>query len=205
MKKISIRAELDPQKCVGCGTCTRVCPVFAMRPNPDRTPGRGSPPLFVILDCRGCGNCEQRCPEGAITMKTLEQPFAVKVDVARSVSASVAELCRRAHLNPRSIVCFCTTTRAEEIAAAILQGARTPEEVSLRTGARTGCTVLCIQPIFRLLEAAQVDFQRPAVADAWYKTMPNIWEISGKIRERYDQRGFRFEEDLAFLRKLTSG
>ncbi len=164
--------------------------------------GCASLPIFNSDDCRGCGNCEQRCPTLAIQMKPLDTPVVVRVEIAKSDPRTVNDLCRRANLHPKSIVCFCTTTRAEEISAAILQGARTPEEISLRTGARTGCSVLCIQPIFRLLEAARLPFQEPASADVWYRTIPNIWEISQEIKDKYDKTGFRFGEDLQFFEKL---
>ena len=169
----------------------------------ERCMGCASLPLFTPDDCRGCGNCEQRCPSFAITMKPLDTPFTVKVEVSQSDPKMIKELCDRAHLHPESVVCFCTTTRAEEIAAAVLQGARTPEEVSLRTGARTGCSVLCIQPIFRLLEAARVSFDQPCVSDVWYKTTPQIWDLPRGIMDQYDKAGFRFGEDLEFYKRLT--
>jgi hypothetical protein len=49
---------------------------------------------------------------------------------------------------------MCAETTGEELAAAILNGASSPEAVSLATGARTGCTELCHQPILQLLAAA---------------------------------------------------
>jgi bacterioferritin-associated ferredoxin len=125
------------------------------------------------------------------------------VEVSQSDPRLIAELCQEAHLHPKSIVCFCTTTRAEEIGAAILQGAKTPEEISSRTGARTGCSVLCIQPIFRLLEAAKVQYARPMFPDIWYKSVPQIWDIPKKVKDKYDKVGFRFEEDIEFYKKLT--
>jgi NADPH-dependent glutamate synthase beta subunit-like oxidoreductase/NAD-dependent dihydropyrimidine dehydrogenase PreA subunit/bacterioferritin-associated ferredoxin len=165
--------------------------------------GCASLPAFVPDDCRGCGNCEQRCPTLAIKMKPLETPFTVRVEVSQSDPKMIAELCQKAHLHPKSIVCFCTTTRAEEIGAAILQGAKTPEEISLRTGARTGCSVLCIQPIFRLLEAAKAEYLRPIFPDIWYKSISEIWDIPKKVKDKYDKVGFRFEEDIEFYKKLT--
>ena len=165
--------------------------------------GCASLPAYEPDDCRGCGNCEQRCPALAIKMKPLETPFTVRVEVSQSDPRMIAELCQKAHLHPKSIVCFCTTTRAEEISAAILQGAKTPEEISLRTGARTGCSVLCIQPIFRLLEAAKAQYVRPIFPDIWYKSVPQIWDIPQKVRDKYDKVGFRFEEDIEFYKKLT--
>ena len=173
------------------------------RSEAERCFGCASLPFYKKEDCRGCGNCEQRCPTLAISMKPLPEPFVVKVEPSQSDPKLIQELCTRAHLNPKSIVCFCTTTRAEEIAAAILQGAKTPEEISLKTGARTGCSVLCIQPIFRLLESARVPFTQSAVSHVWYKTIPNIWEIPQALKDRHDRSGFRFAEDADFYKKLT--
>ena len=135
-------------------------------------------------------------------MESLSVPFTVKVEVPNADTTRIADLCRRARLHPKLIVCFCTTTRSEEIAAAILQGATSPEQVSLKTGARTGCSVLCIQPIFRLLEAAKVDYALPVTPDVWYKTIPQIWDIPEETKSRFDI-GFRFGEDIEFYKKLT--
>jgi bacterioferritin-associated ferredoxin len=53
-------------------------------------------------------------------------------------------------LQSEQVLCYCTGTRAEEVAAAILGGADTPEKISSQTGIRTGCTIECIQTILRL-------------------------------------------------------
>ena len=111
----------------------------------------GISPEFQLDTCRGCNNCSSRCPAYAIELKKLETPYTVRVEVTESIKDRVNEICFRARIHPESIVCFCTATRAGEIAAAIVKGAKKPEDVSRMTGARTGCGVLCIQPIFRLL------------------------------------------------------
>ncbi len=70
--------SVDPEKCVGCGKCTDVCPKSVLRLEPYG--------LRSILRCRavekgkavrdactkgciGCGKCERSCKFGAITME----------------------------------------------------------------------------------------------------------------------------------------
>lgn len=92
-------------------------------------------------------------------MVKREEPFTVGVDVSRFDGAKILALCEKAHFHPQQVLCYCVGVRAEEVAAAILDGADTPEEISSRTGIRTGCTIECIQPILRLLEAAGIQPQ----------------------------------------------
>lgn len=55
-----VTLKLDPDKCVGCGMCTVVCPhqVFAMQNKKARMVKRD--------DCMECGACAMNCPSGAI-------------------------------------------------------------------------------------------------------------------------------------------
>ena len=161
----------------------------------------GVRPEFHSNFCRGCSNCSSRCPAYAIELKELETPYTVKIDVGDSIREKVNEICFKAKINPESIVCFCTATRAMEIAAAIVKGAKKPEDVSRMTGARTGCGVLCIQPIFRLLLAAGLELDRPTESDVWYPTVPTIWDITEKVAQEHASRGFKFQEDKAFYEK----
>jgi bacterioferritin-associated ferredoxin len=133
----------------------------------------------------------------------LETPHVVKVEVEAEIRDEARAICSRADINPESIVCICTSTRAREIAAAIVKGAGNPEEVSRATGARTGCGVLCIEPIFRLLQAAGLSLESPLQSDVWYPTVPNIWDLEEAVTEKYEGRGFRFSEDKIFLSKLA--
>jgi heterodisulfide reductase subunit A-like polyferredoxin len=65
-------AEVDPDKCVGCLTCTRTCP-FAIPQvvyQEDR-PGVGGLGGAAIIDpafCQGCGTCTGECPANAIQL-----------------------------------------------------------------------------------------------------------------------------------------
>jgi len=59
--------KTDLNKCIGCGTCARICPesIIAMSPNQE-----GKPKPKTDLDfCKGCGLCAKECPVKAIEME----------------------------------------------------------------------------------------------------------------------------------------
>ncbi|WP_027718370.1 (2Fe-2S)-binding protein [Desulfovirgula thermocuniculi] len=195
MKVVNLLAVVEAEKCKGCRTCERVCPVLAIKVVNRKA-------VVDAARCRGCAACEQRCPDYAITMAKRDEPVVVAVSTEGLDYAQVVDLCRRARLHPEQIVCYCTATRAEEVAAAILRGARSPEEVSFMTGARTGCKVECIQPILRLLEAAGVTPAPPKGGWQWYGRTPTVWEIPEGVKQKYTGRGFYFDEDIKLLNRV---
>lgn len=162
--------------------------------------GCAAPPLYHVEDCRGCTNCEQRCPASAITIEPAATPFTVGVNPAEFDPAQISMLCMKAKLHPKQIVCYCTNTTAGEIAAAILRGADTPEAVSRLTGARTGCTVLCIQSIIKLLEASGHSGKSQETHQSYGKTF-TVWDIDTKTKEKYKTVGYHFEEDMELIEK----
>ncbi len=164
----------------------------------------GVTPIFDPASCRGCTNCSSRCPHGAISLVELAEPYTVRVVIDPHREEEIKEICLRAKLNPESIVCYCNSTRAGEIAAALLQGAKSPEEVSRLTGARTGCSVLCIEPIFRLMLAAGLELGAPPQSDVWYPAVPTLYDLPAATVAKYAHRGFHFEEDKAFLQKYLA-
>ncbi len=195
MRTVTLYARVDPEKCPGCVICKSVCPTVSITLEN----------RLAVIDletCSGCGACEQRCPTEAITLQKRDEPKVLHVDVGQVDYARVCELCARAHLHPEQVVCFCTTTRAEEVAAAIILGASTPEDLSRQVGLRTGCKVECIQPALRLLEAAGKD---PGKAPGWqwYGRTVTAWEIPEGVKAKYSKRGFYFDEDVRLLSKVV--
>ncbi|ABB14277.1 (2Fe-2S)-binding protein [Carboxydothermus hydrogenoformans] len=196
MRVVNMLAQIDYDKCIGCQTCAKVCPVLAIKIENKK-------PVINAEMCRGCAACEQRCPQYAINMVKREEPFTVYVDPSTVDAEKIEELCKKARLHPEQIICYCTATRAEEVAAAILKGAKSPEEISLQTGVRTGCKVECIEPILRLLEAAGITPEKPE-GYQWYGRTPTVWEIPESVKEKYSSRGFYFDEDIKLLDKVLA-
>jgi heterodisulfide reductase subunit A-like polyferredoxin len=56
-----ITMETDPEKCVGCGACFKVCIYDGLKLKKGKS---------VHTDkCIACGRCEEVCPNGAISLK----------------------------------------------------------------------------------------------------------------------------------------
>jgi NAD-dependent dihydropyrimidine dehydrogenase PreA subunit/bacterioferritin-associated ferredoxin len=172
-KRIVMVAEIVEDKCTGCNKCVLTCPTVAitMRPRRADEPGPGRSIAVVQEDiCYNAQNCLELCPDDAIVMRPLAEPFEVGVSGTDVSAEEIGQLCMSVGLLPDMLVCICTNTVASELAAAILDGAHTPEDVARRTGARTGCAEICLDPILRLLAAAgHGDAQRnPRNGYQWY-------------------------------------
>jgi heterodisulfide reductase subunit A-like polyferredoxin len=65
-------AQVDPQKCVGCLTCTRVCPFgipqVVQEEGRHGVGGLGGAAYIDPAQCQGCGTCTGECPAGAIEL-----------------------------------------------------------------------------------------------------------------------------------------
>jgi heterodisulfide reductase subunit A len=65
-------AQVDPEKCVGCLTCTRTCPFgIPQIINLEGRSGVGSLGGAAFIDpalCQGCGTCTGECPANAIQL-----------------------------------------------------------------------------------------------------------------------------------------
>jgi len=68
--------RIDPDKCVRCGKCEKVCPTFSMDEGSIR---RGK----TRLTCTKCGRCIDECPKGAISYHVKGTPAGARPRLAR--------------------------------------------------------------------------------------------------------------------------
>jgi coenzyme F420-reducing hydrogenase delta subunit len=66
IKKNSLKAVYDTEKCVGCGKCVFICPYEAIVWKDISTPE------IVKEECMGCGACALVCPHQAIELRGYE-------------------------------------------------------------------------------------------------------------------------------------
>lgn len=158
-KRITMVAEIIGENCTGCNKCVLTCPTLAisMRPRRPDEPGPGRNPNIAEVAgdvCYNAQNCMELCPDDAIVMRRLEEPFEVGTEPPQASAEEIGQLCMQVGMLPDMLTCICTNTTAGELAASILDGAHTPEDVAIKTGARTGCAEICLDPILRMLAAA---------------------------------------------------
>jgi heterodisulfide reductase subunit A len=60
-------AEVDPERCRGCGECAQICQFQAPRLE-ETAPGIYTARINPSL-CKGCGTCASWCPSGAIVAR----------------------------------------------------------------------------------------------------------------------------------------
>jgi NAD-dependent dihydropyrimidine dehydrogenase PreA subunit/bacterioferritin-associated ferredoxin len=197
MKVVNVHSQVIPEACKGCKTCQMVCPVYAVAVSREG----GKPRVDIDLKkCVGCWNCEQRCPEHAIRMVPCE-PYTLTTDVSRFDYGEIQALCRKARFHPKQVVCYCSASRAEELAAAVLGGAKTPDAVVLATGIGAGCGIECNQPVQRFLEAAGMRFERVKESYQWYGRTATVWEVSPEVKAKHAT--FRFAEDRELMDRIA--
>lgn len=191
MRRVKFLAQVDNEKCTGCGTCQIVCPTEAIRVVKKKA-------RVNEKKCLACPNCTDSCPEGALTLIPRTEPRTLYVDPSEVDQTELEELCLKAHLHPHQWGCMCNATRVREVAAAVLKGAKSMEEISLMTGIRSGCTAYCVQHMLRLLKAHGVELKEPK-SHRWYDATQTLWELPREVQKKYP--GHFFEEDKKVFRK----
>jgi coenzyme F420-reducing hydrogenase delta subunit/heterodisulfide reductase subunit C len=84
IKKNSLKAIYDTEKCVGCGKCVFICPYDAIVWKDVSTPE------IKTEDCMGCGACALVCPHQAIEIRGYE--FEPVSEIIKNCSRKAANI-----------------------------------------------------------------------------------------------------------------
>jgi Fe-S-cluster-containing hydrogenase component 2 len=193
MKKVYLVSQVDEEKCVGDRFCENACPTGAIKMVLKKA-------VVDSTKCAACLRCFDACGEGAIMVIARQQPLTLGVDPAALDQAEIRDLCDRAHLDPEERICVCVDIRAKEVAAAVLEGAQSPEEVSTMTGVRTSCGMWCMAPVQRLLQAHGNE-AKPGKGYRWYPVETGLWKIPEEVARKYPE--YSLQEDREQFQKRT--
>jgi Fe-S-cluster-containing hydrogenase component 2 len=180
MKIVAFVSRVNAEKCNGDKRCERICPTGAIQV-PDE--------VAVVQEdrCVACGKCREVCREDAVELVPRTQPLRIEFDAASADPEKLQALCARAGLLPDLPVCACTATTVREIAAAILDGAKSPEDVVVRTGAGSGCGMYCMAVIFRLFACAGVEIPKD---HRWNHLPLSSHDVPEEIAGKYPEYHF---------------
>jgi ferredoxin len=192
MKVVKFLAQVDETKCIGDKLCETVCPAGAIKV-------AGKKAAVDEKRCVACSNCSDICREEAVTLASRFEPVLLGLNPEQVDQNELTQLCARAHLHPRQLICLCTATLVSEVAAAVLKGAGSPEEITLMTGVCSGCTVYCMEPMLRLLKANGVEPPLPK-GRRLYNITPTLWDVPPEVVRKYP--GYYLTEDKDVFRKI---
>ncbi len=175
MKTVTYLALVDIDKCKGDKLCEKICPGSAIQVM-EKIAGVGDD------KCVACGKCLDVCREGAVSLVLRPEPLILEVNTEEADQGKIAEICRKAHCAPDQFICVCTGTTAKEVAAGILQGAKSPEDIVRSTGAGSGCGIYCMGVVFRIFKAAGVEIPDDP---RWFSLSLAVWDIPPKVAAKY--------------------
>jgi Fe-S-cluster-containing hydrogenase component 2 len=173
-------AQVDETKCTGCKRCEPICPAGAIEM-------KEKVAMIDVDRCIDCQRCIDRCNrENAISRAPRPSEVVRFVDPSDLDPLQIKMLCAKAGLLPDLPICGCTRTTGKEAVAAVLKGARTPEDLCAATGLRAGCGMYCITRIFQVFEACGIDLIDPPDR-RWIKLTLSIADIPREKVARIDE------------------
>lgn len=194
MKAIHYEIEIVNDNCTGCYYCERACPTGAIS-----MVGERKKALAVVNNdnCIACTRCIDVCDDDAMLLVERAQPKLVGFDASGSDPAAVSALCISAAMESKQMVCFCSSSTASEVAAAIIAGHDTFESLALATGVQSGCLMYCSVTMRRLL-MAHGDKAESGSKVRRYDSQVGLLDIAPELAERYPT--FGIAEEQQYLR-----
>jgi ferredoxin len=182
MKQVNYAIEVITDNCTGCYLCEHICPTGAIVME-----GPKSSALAVVDNnkCVACFRCVDICNDDALLAPLREEPIEFGTDPDSVDQQALEMLCAKAHMDPESVACICSNTTVKEIAAAIVNGAKSLEETALATGAQSGCLMYCFAPIHRLLIEHLGPDLKPTIKNKWYPTSQNLFDVPEAVAKKY--------------------
>lgn len=199
MKTINYEIKIIDDNCTGCYYCERACPTGAIT-----MIGPRKSALAVVDNsrCIACTRCIDVCDDDAMLLVERAEPVVVGFDASGSDPVAVAALCLAADMELKQVVCFCSATAAAEVAAAILAGHETFEDLAVITGVQSGCLMYCSVTLRRLLLAHGT--QAPSGSKVRrYECEQGILDIPAELAERYPLFGIAEEQGYLTERLVT--
>jgi bacterioferritin-associated ferredoxin/ferredoxin len=144
--------------------------------------------------CVACFRCVDICNDDALLAPRREESIEFGTDPESVDQRALEALCTKAHMDPEAVACICSSTTVKEIAAAILNGAKSLEETALATGAQSGCLMYCFAPIHRLLVEHLGPDLKPTIKNKWYPTSQNLFDVPEEVAARYPLFAIREEQ-----------
>jgi ferredoxin len=181
MKVVKFVSVVDEQKCIGDKRCENLCPAGAIKVVQKIAKVNGN-------RCVACGKCADICDEDAVFLARRDNPMTIRFDVDSVDAGQIQSLCKSASLLPDLLVCACTGTLAGEVAAAVISGARSPEDIVVMTGAGSGCGIYCMGVIFKLFQAAGIRIPE----DSRWNNLPlTAADVPEEVTQKYPEYYFR--------------
>lgn len=194
MKTISHEIEIVDQNCTGCFRCERACPTGAIT-----MVGPKKHALAVVDNsrCIACERCIDSCDDEAMLLVERAEPLVVGFDASGTSKEAIKAVCDAAGIDPKQSVCWCSGSVATEVAAAILGGHDTFEDLALATGVQSGCLMYCAVTIRRLLVAGSGNAESTSKVRR-YPSGQGLMDIPAELATKYPI--FAIAEEQGYVR-----